>query len=45
MAKETESEAISNWDTTNPIQVSVVVSMLDPTKNGIVVCKPDWSQI
>jgi hypothetical protein len=33
MAKETESEAISNGDTTAPLQVAVVVTTADPTKN------------
>jgi hypothetical protein len=45
MAKETESIAISNWDTTNPIQVTVVVTTDDPTKNGVVICNSDWSSI
>ena len=45
MSKEIESIAISNGDSTNSIQVSVVVSTLDPTKNWIIVCKPDWSDI
>ena len=45
MAKETESIAISNGDAWAPIQVSVVVSTSDPTKNGVVVCNPDWSSI
>lgn len=45
MAKETENIAITNGDSTNPVQVSVVVSTNDPTKNGVVVCNPDWSVI
>lgn len=43
--KETKSRAISNWDTTNPIQASVIVSTSDPTKNGLVIVNPDWSKI
>ena len=45
MAKEIVSKSISNWDSTNPIQASVVVSTLDPTKNWLVVCNPDWSAL
>jgi hypothetical protein len=33
MARETESIAISNGDSSSPVQVSVVVSTDDPTKN------------
>jgi hypothetical protein len=44
MSKETESMAISNWDNTNPLLVSVVVTS-DPTKNGLVVCNADGSPI
>jgi len=40
MAKETVSMAIANWDTTNPIQASVVVSTGDPTKNALIVSWP-----
>lgn len=45
MSNETESIAISNDDSTNPIKVSVVQSLSDPTINGIVVCNPDGSSI
>lgn len=45
MSNEIESIAITNGDETNPIQASVVQSTQDPTKNGIVVCNPDWSNI
>jgi hypothetical protein len=45
MGKETESIAISNGDSTNPIQVSVVVCDDDNTKNWVVVCNPDWTEI
>jgi len=43
--KETESIAITNWDSTTAIQVSVVQSTDDPTVNGIVWLNPDWSSI
>jgi hypothetical protein len=43
--KETVSKAISNWDSTNPIQVSVVPLISDPTKYWMVVCNPDGSTV
>ena len=45
MGKEIKSKAISNWDSTNPIQASVVKLLSDPTKNGIVICNADGSPI
>ena len=45
MAKEIESIAITNWDTISPVQVTVVVCTDDPTKNGVVVCKADWTPL
>lgn len=45
MAKEIVSTAISNWDSSNPIQASVVEYVSDPTKKWLVICNPDWSSI
>lgn len=45
MANEIESIAISNGDSTNHIQVSVVPISWDATKNGLVVCNADWTAI
>lgn len=45
MAKETESIAISNGDSESPVQLSVVVCTDDPTKNWVVVCNADWTEI
>lgn len=45
MAKETVSRAITNWDTTNPIQASVVAYASDPTIKGLVLLNPDGSKI
>ena len=45
MAKETESIAISNWDSTTPLQVSVVPLTIDPTKYWVVVVNADGSSI
>lgn len=45
MSNEVESIAISNWDDTSPIQVSVVPLLSDPTKNWLVVVNPDWTPI
>lgn len=43
--KQVESIAITDWDDTNPIQVTVVVASSDPTKNGIVALNPDGTII
>jgi hypothetical protein len=45
MAKEIVSKAISNGDSTNPIQASVVPLLSDPTKNGLVVVNADGSAV
>ena len=45
MAKEVVSKAISNGDSTNPIQASVVPLLSEPTKNGLVVVNADGSKI
>lgn len=41
---ETEREAIVDGENSNNI-VSVVPLISDPTKNGIVVCNADWSNV
>ena len=42
MAKETESVAITNWDESNPIQVTVVETT-EPLINAVVGLNPDWT--
>ena len=42
MSKETASVAISNWDESNPIQVTVAETDT-PLINWVVVLNPDWT--
>lgn len=44
MSKEVIRKAIVDWDWNN-ILASVVQSVTDPTKYGLVICNPDWSPI
>lgn len=44
MSKETVRKAIVDWEGNNLV-ASVVQSVSDPTKYGLVVCKPDGSPI
>lgn len=44
MSLETVRTAITDWDWQNKL-LSVVQSINDPTKYGLVICNPDWSRI
>lgn len=45
MGRETESIVISNGDASNPIDVTVVTSVDDPSINWIVWLNPDGTLI
>ena len=40
--KEVESTAITNEDSSNPLEVSVVPTYI-PWVNGIILLNPDWT--
>lgn len=42
MSKETVSVAITNWDDSNPIQVTVEETT-EPLINWVVALNPDWT--
>lgn len=44
MSKETVRKAIVDWDGWNKL-VTVVPTIADPTKFGLVICNADWSPI